>query len=42
LLLAATVTTMVAAEAVKLWARAASTMFEKSILVMRWIWNGIR
>jgi hypothetical protein len=36
LLFAATVTIMVAAEAVKLWAKAASTMLEKSILKLEW------
>ena len=33
LLLAATVTIMVAAEAVKLWAKAAIAMFEKSMII---------
>jgi hypothetical protein len=36
LLLAATVTVMVAADTVKLWAKAASTMLEKSMLKLGW------
>lgn len=39
LLLAATVTVMVAADTVKLWAKAASTMLEKSMLKSGWYRN---